>query len=45
MFEDQNKQQAIFITQSFHETNNIENQPIDLMTLLKVVLTADAKLI
>ncbi len=29
VFEDQHKQQAIFVTQSYHITNDIENQLID----------------
>ena len=45
VLEDKEKQQAIFVRQSFQaHTNEANNQLIDSVTLLKLVLGADGKL-
>ena len=43
--EDKQRQHAIFVTESLHTNNNASvNNPIDSVTLLKIVLGADDKL-
>ncbi len=45
VFEDQHKQQAIFVTQSYHTDHAVANRLIDKVTVFKLVLGADAKLV
>ena len=45
VFEDQHKQQAIFVTQSYHTDHAVVNRLIDKVTVFKLVLGADAKLV
>ena len=44
VLEDKHKQQAIFVMQSYQDTNGTDNHLIDSVTLLKLVLGADGKL-
>ena len=44
VLEDKHKQQAIFVTQSYQDTNGTDDKLIDSVTLLKLVLGADGKL-
>jgi hypothetical protein len=43
--EDKLKQQAIFVTQSFHITNRTYGSLIDAVTVLKIALAADNEVI
>ena len=44
VLEDTHKQQAIFVTQSYQDTNGTDDKLIDSVTLMKLVLGADGKL-